>query len=310
MQRIIFALTFLLSGMTSFSLAAEQKFQVVTTTSDLRSITEFIGGDKVEVTSVTGGYQDPHFVDPKPSFMIKARKADLFIRIGLELETGWESLILEGARNPKIVIGKKGHLDASEGIERLDVPTQVIDRSMGDIHASGNPHYWLDPVNVKIVAENIARRLAELQPENAPDFQNNLRNFNERIDQKLKEWQAKLSPYKNENIIVYHKSLPYFAKRFGLKIVGQLEPKPGIPPTATHLKKIVEDGKEQGVKVIMMEVFYDKKAAEYVAQRIGAQVAVVPNSVGGTKEAKDYFSLMDTIVNRLAEALKEGHQDG
>ncbi len=298
---IVLALTF---GLTSFSFA-EEKIQVLTTTSDLKSIAEFIGGDKVKVDSLAKGCQDPHFVEAKPSFMMKAKNADLFIRVGLELEIGYEELIIDGSRNPKIRIGQPGHLDASEGVLLLEVPTTTkIDRSMGDVHPMGNPHYWLDPLNAKIIAYNITKRLCEISPQNEAYFKQNLAEFNKKIDAKMIEWQGKLKPFNGQKIAIYHRSWPYFANRFGLVVACELEPKPGIPPSPGHLKEVIDVIKQENIKVILMEVFYDEKPAKFVSEQAGAKVVIVPNSVGGTKEAKDYFSLMDTIVDKLVKALK------
>lgn len=301
---ITFGILFLLTSITGISRASERKLQVLTSTSDLKSITEFIGGDKVEVTSIAAGYQDAHFVEAKPSYMLKARNADLFIKIGMDLEIGWENLILEGARNSKILVGTTGYLDVSNGIARLDVPIGHVDRSMGDIHPMGNPHYWLDPLNAKIIAANITNRLSEMLPQNESYFKQNLSEFNNKIDQKMIEWKTKLDPFKGESIAIYHRSWTYFADRFGLNIACELELKPGIPPSPGHLKEVIETIKQKGIKVILLEVFYDEKPARFVAGQTGAKVVIAPNSVGGTKEAKDYFSLIDTIIDKLAGAMQ------
>jgi len=293
MRRVIMALILLSCGFffCATTCAKERRINVLTTTTDLKSITEFIGGDRVKVASICKGYQDPHFVEAKPSFMVKAKKADLFIRVGLELEIGYEQLIIDGSRNPRIKIGRRGHLDASEGVNLLEVPTTTkIDRSMGDIHPMGNPHYWLDPVNAKIVAANIAERLSRLSPQDASYFKRNLSAFNEKIDKKLSEWKDKLAPFEKEKIAVYHRSWPYFAERFGLEIACELEPKPGIPPTPGHLKEVIDIIKEEEVKVILMEVFYNEKPARFVAEQTGAQVVVV--------------CLIDTIVEKLAKGFR------
>jgi ABC-type Zn uptake system ZnuABC Zn-binding protein ZnuA len=292
-------------GLT-LSAYADNKIQILTTTADLKSIAEFIGGDKVKVDSLAKGYQDPHFVEAKPSFMLKAKKAGLFIRVGLELEIGYEELIIDGSRNSKIRFGQIGHLDASEGVSLLEVPTTTkIDRSMGDVHPMGNPHYWLDPLNAKIIASNIARRLCEISPQNEAYFKQNLAEFNKKIDVKMIEWQGKLKPFKGQKIAIYHRSWPYFANRFGLVVSCELEPKPGIPPSPGHLKEVIQNLKQENIKVILMEVFYDEKPGRFVAEQTGVKVVIVPNSVGGIKEAKDYFSLIDTIIDKLVEALKE-----
>ena len=301
MRKIIILLALLL-GLSDFAYGKDV-INVLTTTEDLKSITEAIGGAKVKVDSLARGYQDPHFVAAKPSFMMKAKNADLFMVIGLELEIGYEELIINGSRNQRIRIGQPGYLDVSEGVNLLEVPTTTkIDRSMGDVHPMGNPHYWLDPENVKMVAYNIAKRLSELSPGNAPYFQENLISFNKKIDEKMAEWNKKMAPFKGRKIAIYHRSWPYFVDRFGLVIACELEPKPGIPPSPAHLKEVIDIMKRDKVGVILMEVFYDEKPAQFVAGQTGARVIVVPNSVGGTKEANDYFSLMDTIINKLADA--------
>ena len=303
-MRNLFIVLALIFGLTSFSYA-EEKIQILTTTSDLKSIAEFIGGNEVKVDSLAKGCQDPHFVEAKPSFMMKAKNADLFIRVGLELEIGYEELIIDGSRNPKIRIGQPGHLDASEGVFLLEVPTTTkIDRSLGDVHPMGNPHYWLDPLNAKIIAYNIANRLCEISPQNEAYFKQNLAGFNKKIDAKMIEWQGKLKPFKGQKIAIYHRSWPYFANRFGLVVACELEPKPGIPPSPGHLKEVIDAIKQENIKVILMEVFYDEKPAKFVSEQTGVKVVIVPNSVGGTKDVRDYFDLMDTIVDKLTEALK------
>ena len=284
---LMFSLLFL----QNVVLASEKRMEVVTTTPDLKSIAEAIGGDKVEVISLTVGTQNPHFIDPKPSYMLKAKKADLFISNGLELEVGWESSIIEGSRNPKIKVGTLGHLDASRGIEPRDIP-QMVDRSMGDVHALGNPHYLLDPVNAKVVASHIAERLSALSPAQAGYFQENLSAFDREVDERMLEWQSKLAPYKGEGIITYHKSWSYFAARFGFKIAGQLEAKPGIPPSASHLQEVIELIKSDKIKVILHESLYRPDAAMFVAKRTGVNIIKAPISVGAFKEAGDYFTLI------------------
>lgn len=277
---------------------------LVTTTTDLKSVVEFIGKNHVKVFSLGDGDQNYHFLSAKPSYMVKAKKADLFVRVGLDLEIGYEPLILEGARNPDIRVGRVGHLDASEGIKLLDIPFRV-DRSMGDIHAQGNPHYWLDPLNMKIVASNIADRLSDLSPEHKSVFAQNLKDFNVRIDQKMIEWKKALSSYSGEKLITYHKTWKYFAERFGFEIIGELEPKPGVPPSPAHLKNIVNMVKESKVKIILNENIYREDAAQYVAEKTGVIVVNAPISVGGVKGADDYFSLMDIIIKDVAEGFKQ-----
>ncbi len=285
--------------------ARERQIQVVTTTTVLSSITESVGGDRVEVTSIATGHQDPHLVEAKPSYMMKVKNADLFIRIGMELEIGWERLILDGSRNHKVAIGQPGHLDVSEGVERLEVPTKKIDRSMGDLHPFGNPHYWLDPLNGKVVAKNISMGLARISPADAEYFNKNYLDFARRIDEAMVRWTAELKPYQGSKLITYHKSWPYITNRFGLVIVDQLEPKPGIPPSPGHIVEVIEKMKNENIKVLLMEPFYDKKPANFVREKTGAKVVSVANCVGGSEESKDYISMIDAIVTGLANAFKE-----
>lgn len=299
MKKIILPLVILFG----LALPAQAKvINVVTTTTDLKSVVEYIGGDRVKVFSLGKGNQNYHFLQAKPSYMIKAKKADLFIRIGLDFEVGYEPLILEGSRNKNIRAGRDGHLDASVGIKPLDVHKEV-DRSMGDIHGQGNPHYWLDPLNMKIVASSITNRLIKLSPQNESYFKENLTKFNNLIDTKMNEWGEILAPHGGKKLITYHKSWSYFAKRFGFEIVGELEPKPGVPPSPSHLKNIINIVNQESVELILLENFYKDNAAQYIAERTGVKVVVTPLSVGGTKEADNYISLMDIIVRNIKEGL-------
>jgi len=308
MKRILISILLFLSAVSSLY-AESPKIKILTTTEDLKSIAEYIGGDKVIVDSLAKGYQDPHHLEAKPSFMMKARSTDLFIRIGLELEIGYEELIIDGSRNRKIRTGQPGHLDASEGISPLELPIAKVDRSMGDVHPMGNPHYWLDPENAKIIARNIANRLSELSPQNGEYFSKNLKSFDKKIDNKMIEWKEKMAPFLGKKITVYHRSWPYFVDRFGLVAACELEPKPGIPPSPGHLKDVINIMNRDDIKVILMEVFYDRKSAQFVAAKTGAKVIVVPNSVGGSKEAKNYFGLIDTIVDKLALGLRSSGKE-
>ncbi|MCA9402049.1 MAG: zinc ABC transporter substrate-binding protein [Candidatus Omnitrophica bacterium] len=296
MQKILLTLGVLLG--LAVSPAQADPLTVLTTTSDLASVARFVGGEKVNVQSLGKGNQNYHFLAAKPSYMIKAKKADLFICVGLDLEIGYASLILEGSRNPGIQPGRPGYLDASEGISAMDVPEKV-DRSMGDIHASGNPHYWLDPLNMKIVAAAIAGRLTRLDPPNAAYYQANLHTFEKKIDEKMEQWQKRLAPYADEPLITYHQSWSYFAARFGFKIIAELEPKPGVPPSPSHLKNVVRLVQEQNVKVILNENIYKDDAARYAAEKTAAVVVNAPISVGGAKGVDDYFTLMERIVEAV-----------
>jgi ABC-type Zn uptake system ZnuABC Zn-binding protein ZnuA len=279
------------------------KLNVVTTTTNLASIAESVGGQHVSVTSIGSGDEDPHFIQAKPSYMMKARKADLWICVGMELEIGYEGLILQGSRNPRIQINTPGHLDASEGIMKLEVPTGKVDRSMGDVHPLGNPHYWLDPYNGRIIAKNICQRLKELDPEHAGDYDRNLAAFLSKLDTAMAGWVAKLKPFEHSRIVTYHRSWPYFANRFNLDVVAELEPKPGIPPGPKHILEVINIMKSEKAGVILMEPFYNRDDAEAVAKKTGAKVVVVPNAVN--EQVKDYIAMLDNVVNRLSDALSE-----
>lgn len=304
MKKIIFVFAVFVLTLGPVVTAQAKSLNVLTTTADLKSITEFIGGEYVKVDSLGKGNENYHFLAAKPSYMLKASRCDLFIRSGLDLEIGYESLILEGARNKDIQPGRPGYLDASEGITPLDIPP-AVDRSMGDIHPSGNPHYWLDPLNAKIIASTIAKRLTQLSPENKLFFENNLHEFDKTIDEKMVSWSRTLAPFKGEKLITFHQSWIYFARRFGFEIVTELEPKPGIPPSPAHLKEVVDLVNENKIKVILNENIYNDHAARYVAEKTGAQVVIAPISVGGEKGIVDYVTLIDTIVNRLSEGFNQ-----
>ena len=278
------------------------KINVVTTTADLKSITELIGSDKVEVSSIATGYQNPHFVDPKPSYIIKLSRADMFVTVGLDLETGWSPQLLSSSRNPKIQKGSNGYVDASIGVILLQVPSS-INRGEGDIHIYGNPHYWLDPVNGKQIAKNICDGLEKISPENKAFFEANLNAFNTKIDLKLKEWTMKISPYRGAKIIAYHNEWCYFEQRFGLVIVDFMEPKPGIPPTPTQLVKIISEVKRNAIKLIISSPYFTTSSSDVVSQQTGAKTIVLGTSVGAFDTIKDYFDLFDYNIDKLIKGL-------
>ncbi len=316
----------LLAFLALSSLSARE-LRVVTTTTDLKSITEAVGGAYVSVSSISTGKQDPHFIDARPSYMIMLRRADLFIRIGLEMERGWESLVLEGSRNRKIQLGNPGHLDASAGIERLEVPTGPVDRSLGDVHAMGNPHYWLDPYNGRIIARTIADRLGQLDPEHAAEFASNAAQFTRRIDEAMfgsgaveemwagqsngerapaqGGWSAILAPYAGTQVVTYHRSWSYFLRRFGLITVGELEAKPGIAPSPGHLLRLIDMMQTKQVPLIIMASFKGNKAPRMVAGKTGARIVKVPYSTNGNDVAVDYIAMLDQIVRQVAAGLKQ-----
>lgn len=276
---------------------------VVTTTQDTKSIAELIGGNKVEVFSIATGYQNPHFVDPKPSYIIKLSNADLFITVGLDLETGWSPSLLTSSRNPKIQKGSAGYVDASIGVPLLQVPSS-INRGEGDIHIYGNPHYWLDPLNGKFIARNICNGLERISPENKAYFEANLKVFNETIDQKLKTWNTTMAKYKGAKVIAYHNEWCYFENRFGLQIVDFLEPKPGIPPTPSQLVKIIKAVKANSIKVIISSPYFTTSSSDVVAKQTGAKVLTLATSVGAFDSIKNYYDLFDYNVGQLVNVLK------
>jgi len=282
-----------------------QKLKVVTTISDLASLTQEVGGDRVEVTAIAKGYQDPHFVEPKPSFLLLLRNADLLEVVGLELEIGWLPPLLEQSRNDKIRPGARGYLDVSQGVEILDRPTTTVTRAMGDVHPLGNPHYWLDPANAVRIAIQIEGRLAELRPADSQYFAQRLNAFKIKINDANKRWMAALAPYQHAKIITYHNSWPNFARHFGLDVVGYVEPKPGVPPSPSHTFELINMMKAQHIKVIAMEPYFDLKTPQSIASQTGAQVVVLYPSVGGAKSGSDdYFQLFDTNIANLTKALK------
>ena len=246
--------TFVLFLFVAWSGYAQKKISIVTSLPDLASIAQEVGGDKVEATSIAKGYQDPHFVDAKPSYMISLQKADLFIEMGLDLEIGWVPLLVDGARNPAIQPGGKGFLDASTGVPLLEIPSgdPTKLRAEGDIHVYGNPHYWLDPQRGKVIAKNIFDALVALRPENKDYFKKNLDAFDNKIDEKTAVWIAKLAPLKGTKIIAFHNSWPYLTERFGLQVQAFIEPKPGIPPTPKHLVSLIKLIQEQNIGSIII----------------------------------------------------------
>jgi ABC-type Zn uptake system ZnuABC Zn-binding protein ZnuA len=284
---------------------ARAKLYVVTTTPDLASIAREVGGEKVEVESLALGFQDAHFVDPKPSFVVKLNRADVYIKRGLDLEVGWAPVLETGARNPHVLMGAPGYIDASAGIELLEVPTGPIDRSLGDIHPFGNPHYQLDPENARMIARNIFSGLARMSPEDREYFAERLMAFNARVEAKLAEWERILAPYQGAKIVTYHKTWEYFAQRFGLGIIGYMEPKPGIAPSPAHLASLITLMQAENCRVIIKEPYYPENLTRLVAKKTGARVLVLPESPGGVENTEDYFSFMDYCVRQVAEALEK-----
>jgi ABC-type Zn uptake system ZnuABC Zn-binding protein ZnuA len=282
---------------------SEDKLKVVTTLPDLKSIAEFVGGDRVDVFAIATGFQNPHFVDPKPSYILKLSKADLFVTVGLDLEAGWVPPLLNSARNSSVMKGCPGYVDASTNVPLLEVPMSVS-RGEGDIHIYGNPHYWLDPLLGKIIAKNIAEGLIRLDREGESYYRENLRQFNDQIDAKVKEWTSKMQPFKGAKIIAYHNEWPYFEQRFGLRIVDFLEPKPGIPPTPSQLAKVINEMKRDNIRVIISSPYFTAESAELVARNVGGKVVTLATSVGAEASIKTYFDLFDYNIGKMVEALR------
>jgi zinc/manganese transport system substrate-binding protein len=291
-----------LSAATGFS---QSKLNVVTTTEDLAAIAREVGGDRITVEALARGYQDPHFVEAKPSFILKLQKADVLIAVGRELEIGWLPPLIQQSRNGRIQPGADGYLDASLTAQILEIPTGQITRAMGDVHPQGNPHYWLDPENGKRIAQGIAQKFSQLRPNDRQLFEQRLADFSARIDAALKRWLAEMAPYKGTKMVTYHRSFPNFAERFGLVIVGYVEPRPGIPPTPQHTLDLMNEMKRQNVKLVLVEPYFDLKTPNAIGRDTGAQVLVVPPSVGGVKEASDYFKLFDYDINLVVDAIKK-----
>ena len=283
---------------------ASAEIKVITTTEDLASLVKEIGGDKVTVEALARGYQDPHFVEAKPSFVLKLYGADLLVVVGRELEAAWLPALITQSRNSKLQPGGPGYLDASQTARVLDVPTGPITRAMGDVHPQGNPHYWLDPANGRRIAKAIEGRLAQISPGDAGYFAQRYADFDRRLTEAEGRWKATLAPYRGTKIVTYHRSWPNFANAFGLDVVGYVEPKPGIPPSPAHQLALMQEMKRLGIKLILVEPYFDLRTPNAIARDTGAKVLVMPPSVGGVKEASDYIRLFDYNVNLLASTLK------
>jgi len=290
----------------AFAARADAQLKVVTSTTDLADIANEVGGAKVTVSHVSEGYQDPHFAEAKPSFILKMRDADVFAFVGLDLEIGWMPLLVQGARNPRIQMGGSGYVDVSQVINVLDRPNGNVDRSQGDVHPLGNPHYWLDPENGRRIGRLFKKKFSDLDPKNEDYYENNEKAFEARLNNAERAWQPELSTLKGQPVVAYHTSWKYLAEYTGLNIVGFMEPKPGIPPSPSHLAGLILQMKRTGAKAIIMEPFYNRKDADFVASKTGAKVVIMPPSVGGLKGQKidDYIDLMKFDIDLLANSLK------
>ncbi|HWY20388.1 MAG TPA: metal ABC transporter substrate-binding protein [Candidatus Acidoferrum sp.] len=285
--------------------AAAKNLKVITTLTDLASLTQEVGGDKVDVEALAKGYQDPHFVDPKPSFLLKLRHADLLICVGLELEIGWLPPLITQSGNGNIQPAAAGYLDASQFAEILEIPQGAVTRAEGDVHPLGNPHYWLDPDNGRRIAKGIATKLADMDPTDRAYFQQREQDFEKRLAEAEKKWQALTAPYRGRKIVTYHRSWPNFAKHFGLDVIGYIEPRPGIPPTPSHTIELVNLMKRENVKIELIEPYFDTKTPNSIASMTGGKVVVMMPSVGGKPEITDYFKLFDYDIAILTQAFQQ-----
>jgi len=294
----------LTAGLFGPPTATAKKLNVITATTDLAALAQEVGGDKINVESMAKGYQDPHFVEAKPSFLLKLRQADLLVVVGLQLEIGWLPPLITQSGNARIQVGANGYLDASQFAEILEIPQGSITRAMGDVHPLGNPHYWLDPDNGRRVAKGLAGKLGEMDPENAAFFQQREQDFERRLAEADKKWQADMKPFHGRKVITYHNSAPNFAHHFGLDVVGFVEPRPGIPPTPSHTLDIINMMKRDHVKLIMVEPYFDRKTPDSIARETGGTVVEYLPSVGGVKEVTTYFQLFDYDIALLTKAFQ------
>jgi zinc/manganese transport system substrate-binding protein len=297
------ALALILFAAGSSALHAASKLNVMSSTEDLAALAREVGGDKINVDSIAKGYQDPHFVEPKPSFLLKLQKADLLLVVGLQLEIGWLPPLQTQSRNAKIQVGGAGYMDMSQYCQILEIPAGQVTRAMGDVHPLGNPHYWLDPDNGRRMAKALRDRLSQMDAADAAYFAQRYTDFDQRLTAAEKGWEAKMAPFKGRKVVTYHRSWPNFCERFGLQVIDYVEPRPGIPPTPSHTLELINRMKSDNVKLILVEPYFDLRTPNSVAQQVGGQAVVLMPSVGGNKEITTYFQLFDYDINLLSSAL-------
>lgn len=293
-----------LLGALLISTAEAKKLNVITSTTDMAALAQEVGGDKISVESLAKGYQDPHFVEPKPSFLLKLRQADLLISVGLQLEIGWLPPLITQCGNARIQVGANGYLDASQFAEILEKPTGVVTRAMGDVHPLGNPHYWLDPDNGRRIAHGIADKLGELDAGDSAYFQQRYADFEKRLAAAEQKWDAEMAPYHGKKLVTYHNSFPNFAKHFQLDVIGYVEPRPGIPPTPSHTLDLINLMKRENCKLVLVEPYFDMKTPNSIGAATGAKVLVYLPSVGGEKQVTNYFELFDYDIGLISKAFQ------
>jgi zinc/manganese transport system substrate-binding protein len=282
---------------------ARADLQVATSLTDLASVAQFVGGAHVTAQSLCRGYEDPHFVPAKPSLMKAIQHADVFVSTGLELDSGWLPLVLPGSRNPRIQPGARGFVDGSEGVDVLEKPVGTVSRAEGDVHPLGNPHYYADPKRLETVAHHLAEVFSRLDPSHAADYAANARAFEQRMEASLERWQQQLAPYRGASVVTYHRNFVYFADRFGLKLFGTVEPKPGIPPSPHYVTELAEAMKKSDVKVVLYQPYYNADAANQVAKRAGGVAVEIGTEAGGLPGTNDVFAKFDVLVSSVAGAL-------
>jgi zinc/manganese transport system substrate-binding protein len=280
---------------------AEAKLRVVASIEVLADLSRQVGGDRIDVTSLSRGYQDPHFVEAKPSLVLALNRADALVYVGLDLEVGWLPPLVQQSRNGRIQRGQPGNIDASSSIRPEDIPSVPSDqlRKLGDIHPLGNPHYWIPPKNARAIARLLAERLTALDAAGAATYKTELARFEAQLSAKEKEWEGATASLRGTRIVTYHKSWSYVSRWLGLEEVGYIEPKPGIPPTASHTGQLVELMKKTGVRLVVVESFYPNTMARFVADNGRARLVVAPSNVGATPAIKTYFDLVDAVVAAL-----------
>ena len=284
--------------------AQAKKLNVVTATTDMVALAQEVGGDRISVESIAKGYQDPHFVEAKPSFLLKLRQADLLITVGLQLEIGWLPPLITQSGNGRIQVGAGGYLDASQFAEILEIPTGPVTRAMGDVHPLGNPHYWLDPDNGRRVAKGIAGKLGELDPSDASYFQERFQDFDKRLSAAEQKWDSEMAAYHGRKVVTYHNSLTNFAKHFHLNVIGYVEPRPGIPPSPSHTLDLIGLMKRENCKLVLVEPYFDLKTPNSVGAATGGKVLVYLPSVGGEKQVTNYFQLFDYDIELMTKAFQ------
>jgi ABC-type Zn uptake system ZnuABC Zn-binding protein ZnuA len=303
MKRIFNILSRVLAGVFICAAPLTAKPLVVATVTDLASIAGYIGGDYINVDYIAPGPMDPHQVELKPSHAMKLVRADAVIRIGVN-QDDWIFPLIDNSRNTRIRMGNPAHIDASHGVKIIDIPVGMVDRSLGDVHAGGNPHYMLDPRNGLVVARNLTARFSILFPEHKSHFEANLAKFEAELESKMEEWQPMVDVIKGNTIAVYHKHWGYFAEFLDVDMSIQLEPKPGIPPTPAHLRGVIEEIKSRNVPLIIQNVWHERRSAQSVARNTGAKVLVLPGQVRAVRGVNTYFDLFDYNIKKIYEALK------